>query len=65
MIRNILGVILGYLAMLVSVFLTFTLLYLILGAEGTFEPKVYDVSLVWVIFSVILGFTAAYRGIFM
>ena len=60
--RRILGVVLGYATMAVFIFLTFSLLYLILGAEGSFEPKSYDVSLIWIIISFIFGIIAAVLG---
>lgn len=62
MVRNILGVILGYVAMFAVVFITFTILYFILGADGSFEPGTYEVSLIWIIISSILGLAAALLG---
>lgn len=62
MARNIIGVIIGYIAMAVFVFATFTTLYLILGAEGSFQQGTYQVSTTWIIFSIILGFIAAVIG---
>jgi len=43
MIRNTFGVVLGYVAMFAFVFITFTILYFILGADGSFEPGTYEV----------------------
>jgi hypothetical protein len=37
MVRNISGVVAGYLAMFAFVFTSFTALYFILGTEGAFE----------------------------
>jgi hypothetical protein len=62
MARKIIGVIVGYIAMAVFVFATFTTLYLILGAEGSFQPGTYQVSTTWIILSIILGFIAAVIG---
>jgi ABC-type transport system involved in multi-copper enzyme maturation permease subunit len=62
MVRNILGVVLGYVAMFAFVFISFTVLYLILGADGSFEPGTYEVSLIWIIISFILGLAAAVLG---
>jgi hypothetical protein len=62
MVRNILGVVLGYVAMFAFVFISFTVLYLILGADGSFEPGTYEVSLIWIIISFILGLAAAMLG---
>jgi len=62
MVRNILGVVLGYMAMFAFVFISFTVLYLILGADGSFESGAYEVSIVWIIISFILGLAAAVLG---
>ena len=62
MVRNILGVVAGYLAMFVFIFLSFTILYLLLGANGAFEPDTYEVSLVWIIISFVLSLVAALLG---
>ena len=60
--RKILGVIAGYISMAVVVFIFFTILYIILGTEGSFEPNSFQVSMVWIIASIILGFVAAVFG---
>lgn len=62
MVRNILGVVLGYVAMFAFVFITFTILYFILGADGAFESGTYEVSIIWIIISFILGLVAALLG---
>lgn len=62
MVRNILGVVLGYVAIFVFVFITFTVLYFILGADRSFEPGTYEVSFIWIILSFILGLAAAVLG---
>lgn len=62
MIRTILSVIAAYFVMAFSMFLTFTLLYLVLGAESTFKQGSYDVSTAWMIGSVVLGFLAVLIG---
>ena len=62
MIRNILGVVLGYVAMFAFVFISFTGLYLILGADGSFESGTYEVSSIWIIISFIFGLAAAVLG---
>jgi hypothetical protein len=65
MVRNILGVVLGYVAMFVFIFTTFTLLYFILGADGSFESGTYEVSTVWIVISFVLGLAAAILGGFL
>jgi len=62
MLRNILGVIGGYLSMFLFVFITFSLLYLILGTERAFQPGTYDVTVTWLIASIILSIIAAVLG---
>lgn len=62
MVRSILGVVAGYLAMFIFVFISFTSLYLLLGANGAFEPDTYEVSLIWIIISFILSIVAALLG---
>lgn len=60
--RKILGVIVGYIAMALSVFILFTILYLILGTEGSFMPDSFQVSTVWLIASIVLSLIAAVLG---
>jgi len=62
MARNIIGVIVGYVAMAAFIFISFTILYLILGTEGSFQPGSYEVSTAWTILSIGLGFIAAIVG---
>lgn len=62
MARNIISVIAGYVAMAAFVFISFTVLYLILGTEGSFQPASYQVSTAWLVFSFILGFIGALIG---
>ena len=62
MVRNILGVVLGYVAMFAFVFITFTGLYFLLGSDGAFQPDTYEVSLAWIVISFILGLAAAVLG---
>lgn len=62
MVRNILGVILGYVVMVVIVFVTFTLAYLAMGTEGAFQPGSYEVSTLWMVTCIILGIIASIAG---
>ena len=55
MLRTILGVILGYVAMAVLIFLTFTLAYLTMGSEGAFQPGTYEVTALWLVVSFVLS----------
>jgi len=62
MVRKIMGVIVGYVEMIAFVLISFFVLYLILGAEGSFEPGTYEISPVLVVMSIILGLIAAVLG---
>jgi len=62
MARKIIGVIVGYIAMASVIFITFTLLFLILGAEGSFQPGNFQASTTWLVLSTILGLMAAVIG---
>lgn len=65
MVRNISGVVVGYLAMFTFIFTSFTALYFILGAEGAFEQDTYEVSVLWIIISFVLSIIAALLGGFI
>ena len=56
------GVIVGYVEMIAFVVISFSVLYLILGAEGSFEAGTYEVSPVWIVMSIILALIAAVIG---
>jgi ABC-type Na+ efflux pump permease subunit len=60
--RIIGGVIVGYLAMVAFVFLTFTLAYFGMGADGAFLEGTFEVSTLWIVTSIVLGFLAAILG---
>lgn len=62
MLRGILGVIAGYVVMFVVVFGSFTAAYLAMGAEKAFRPGTYDVSMLWIAISIVLGLVAAIAG---
>ena len=59
MVRSILAVVAGYAALALVIFVTFTLLYLVLGADRSFEPGSYDASTLWVLTSFPLGVAAS------
>lgn len=63
--KKILAVIAGYLSMAITVFVSFTVLYLILGPEGSFVPQSYQVSLTWIFSSIFLSLFAAIIGGFV
>ncbi|MBT8377975.1 MAG: hypothetical protein KJN64_01955 [Ignavibacteria bacterium] len=65
MARKIIGVVVGYITIFVIVFVSFTILYMILGHDGTFEAGSYQVTTTWIIISFILGLVAAILGGFV
>lgn len=62
MVRKILGVIGGYVAMVIFIFLSFSVVYLSIGADLAYNPGTYDVSMLWIAVSTVLGFIAAVIG---
>ena len=59
MVRSILAVVAGYVTLALVIFVTFTALYLVLGADRSFEPGSYDASTLWVLTSFPLGVAAS------
>ena len=59
MLRKILGVVTGYVVMNVTAFMTYSGLYLAIGADRAYEPGTYEVSLLWIAAILVLGFIAA------
>ena len=59
MARSILAVVAGYATLALVIFVTFTALYLVLGADRSFEPGSYDASTLWVMTSFPLGVAAS------
>lgn len=62
MLRNIGGVIVGYILMGLTVFLTFSAAYLLMGTGGAFKPETYEVSNLWLVTSFVLSLVAAVLG---
>lgn len=63
--RNIGAVMLGYVVMFAVVFVTFSIAFLMMGTTGAFEEGSYDVTVLWVIVSFVLGLIAAVAGGFV
>jgi hypothetical protein len=59
MARAIIGVIVGYVVLAIVVFAVFTGAYLMLGADGSFEPGTYDPSTTWLIVNFVTALLAA------
>ncbi|MEC9372208.1 MAG: hypothetical protein VYC34_00115 [Planctomycetota bacterium] len=62
MLRNVLGVIGGYIAMFIAVFVTFTALYLAIGADRAFKPESFEPSMLWTVASIVVSIAAAVIG---
>jgi hypothetical protein len=62
MLKNILSAVAGYIAIALTLFITFTVVYLILGVDGSFKPGSYEVSITWIVLSIIISFLAAMLG---
>jgi hypothetical protein len=62
MLRNIVGVVVGYLAIVVVVFTVFTLAYLGMGTERAFRPGSFEVSTLWVSMALVVNLLAAIGG---
>lgn len=62
MARKIIGIVVGYITMFVFVVISFTILFLIFGSDGAFEPGSYQVTVTWIIISFILGLVASILG---
>ena len=62
MLRNILAAIAGYIAIVAVLFALSSLVWLMLGPSGAFQPGTWEVSGGWVLFSIVIGFVGAYIG---
>jgi hypothetical protein len=62
MIRSILSVVAGYVVIFLFIFVLFTGLYLVLGANASFKPGSYQPSVLWLALSTPLAFVAAIIG---
>ena len=62
MLRAILGVIIGYIAMFILIAVCFTIAYLIMGTEGAFREGSFEPSMSWNVLTIIVGIVAAIIG---
>ena len=54
-LKNILAAVLGYVVMFAVSFPLFSLMWLALGADGSFQPGSWQVSSAWIASSIVLG----------
>lgn len=62
MLRAILSVIAGYLAMAVIIMVSFTVAFVVLGTEGAFKEGSFDPSTAWIVVSLVVSVVAAVAG---
>jgi hypothetical protein len=62
MLRTVLAVIAGYVAMFVLIFLAFTCAYQVLGADWAFKPGSFEASNRWLALGFVLNFVVAIIG---
>jgi ABC-type transport system involved in multi-copper enzyme maturation permease subunit len=60
--RAIASVIVGYVVMALVVFVSFTLAYILMGADRTYQPGSYEVSTLWIVVAIVLTLVAAIGG---
>ncbi len=59
---NLLAVVASYLVIGITIMVTFSLSYFILGAEGSYQEGSWNISTTWVILSIAAGLGAAWLG---
>ena len=62
MLKAVLAVVAGYVVMALVLFATFSLAYLLMGADRAFRPGTYDVTPLWLAVSFVFSFIAAVVG---
>jgi len=56
------GAVVGYLTVFVTVFVLFSAAYVLLGTSGSFQPGSWDVTMAWLVISIVVGILAAMPG---
>ncbi|MDX1439794.1 MAG: hypothetical protein R3284_07830 [Rubricoccaceae bacterium] len=62
MVKNILGAVAGYVAMFVAIFVLFSLAFMLIGVEGSYQENTYHVSMLWIVVSLLLSFPVGMTG---
>ena len=62
MFNKIAAVVLGYMAMFVTVFVCLTAAYAVMGADGAFEPGSFEVTMPWIVVMFIVNIIAGIIG---
>ena len=61
-LKSILAAVLGYVVMFAVAFVLFSMQWIVLGADGLFEPGVWDVSATSIGTSIVFGLIVAMAG---
>lgn len=61
-LKNITAAVLAYVVMFALAFVLFSLMWTVLGADGAFAPGTWDVSVGWIVGSLVLGVIVAVSG---
>ena len=56
MLKSILAIVVSYVAMFVIFMAIFTGLYFVLGIERVFQTDSYEVSMLWIVLTLVIGF---------
>lgn len=62
MLRGIVGVIAGYIVMAIFITIVFLGLFLVLGVERVFQPDSYEVSILWLAITAVIGVCSGILG---
>ena len=62
MLKNVLAAIVSYIAIVAVLFALSSLLWLVMGPSGAFQPGTWEVAPGWIFGSIALGFVGAYIG---
>lgn len=60
--RAILGVIVGYVVMAGAVFASFSVAWMVMGADGAYKEGLWEISTTWMIMAIVVGLVAAMIG---
>ena len=65
MLKSIIAVVVGFIAMALFSFVAWCCVYLVLGADRAFEPESFDVSTLWMVVMVVLSLIGGVLGGFI
>jgi hypothetical protein len=65
MLRTILSVVVGYVAIFILVFFTLAVAFMVMKADGALKPGSFETSSLWLVVSITLGFVVAAIGGFI